>query len=95
MRYVIEALSELVRIPNPPPNAPAELEAGASTAIGLVKWGSLIAVGLTLAGIGGTLFAAEHGHGSGISPQMKSRLGSVVLVLIIVAAGASIVDFFQ
>lgn len=80
-------------IPNPPPAAPGELATKAATAIGLVKWISIISALAVLAGAGTMLFAAERGHGGGISPDLKAKLGSVVVVLLIVGASTQIVQF--
>jgi hypothetical protein len=80
-------------IPNPPPAAPADLSSKAATAIGLVKWISIISALAVLAGAGTLLFAGEKGYGGGISPDLKSKLGSVVVVLLIVGASTQIVQF--
>jgi hypothetical protein len=80
-------------IPNPPPAAPGDLASKAATAIGLVKWISIISALAVLAGAGTLLFAGERGYGGGISPDLKSKLGSVVVVLLIVGASTQIVQF--
>jgi hypothetical protein len=80
-------------IPNPPPAAPADLASKAAIAIGLVKWISIISALAVLAGAGTLLFAGERGYGGGISPDLKSKLGSVIVVLLIVGASTQIVEF--
>lgn len=82
-------------IPDPAPSAPAEFAAKVSTAIGWAKWGSLAIVMLVLSGAGVLLFAESRGAGSGISPDLKSKLGSVVVVLIIVGSAAQIITFMS
>lgn len=91
---LMQALDVIAQaIPNPPPAAPADLAAKAATAIGLVKWISIISALAVLAGAGTMLLAGERGHGGGISPDLKSKLGSVVVVLLIVGASTQIVQF--
>lgn len=82
-------------IPDPSPSAPAEFAAKVSTAIAWAKWGSLAVVMLVLSGAGFLLFAESRGAGSGISPDLKSKLGSVVIVLIIVGSAAQIITFMS
>jgi hypothetical protein len=92
VRMVIDLLAS---IPDPPPSAPAAMQAKVATALGLVKWVSLMAALGVLLGAGALLFAAERGHGSGLSPQLKSTLGAVCVVLIIVGSAAQLVEFMS
>lgn len=82
-------------IPNPPPVPPAGVAEKVNKVLGLIKWGSLMAALAVLFGAGGLLFASERGHGSGLSPQLKSTLGSVMVVLVIVGAATQIVQFLS
>ena len=82
-------------VPDPAPSAPAEFAAKVSTAISWAKWASLAIVMLVLSGSGGLLFAESRGMGSGISPELKSKLGAVVVVLIIVGSAAQIIQFMS
>lgn len=82
-------------IPNPSPSAPAEFAAKVSTAIGWAKWISLAIVMAVLSGSGALLFAESRGAGGGISPELKSKLGQVVVVLVIVASASQIITFLS
>jgi len=82
-------------IPNPSPSAPAEFAAKVSTAISWAKWASLAIVMAVLSGSGVLLFAESRGAGAGISPELKSKLGAVVVVLIIVGSAAQIITFLS
>ena len=66
-----------------------------NTVLGLAKWVSLMSALGVLLGAGMLLFAAERGHGSGLSPQLKSTLGGVAVVLVIVGSAAQIVEFLS
>ena len=81
-------------IPDPAPSAPAEFAAKASTAISWVKWGSLAVVMAVLSGAG-FLILSENRGGSGMSGEMKSKLGQVVVVLIVVGSAAQIIQFMS
>jgi len=82
-------------IPDPAPSAPGAFAEKVATAIAWAKWGSLAVVMLVLSGAGFLLFAESRGAGSGISPDLKSKLGSVVIVLIIVGSAAQIITFMS
>ena len=84
----------LAIVPNPPPAAPAEVSARAATVIGFAKWASIISALIVLAGSGVMLFAGERNMGGGLSPELKSKLGQVVVVLLIAGASTQIVQFF-
>ncbi len=92
-QQVLQGFVEVV--PNPPPSAPGDLQSRAATIVGLAKWISLICALAILAGSGALLFAGERGMGSGISPELKSKLGMVVVVLLIVGASTQIVQFLS
>ena len=85
----------LSSIPDPAPSAPAEVAAKVTTVLGLVKWTSLMAALAVLLGSGALLFAAERGHGGGMSPQLKSTLGSVLVVLIVVGSASQLVQWLS
>ena len=70
-------------IPDPAPSAPAEFAMEASTAISSVKWASLAVVMAVLSGAG-FLILSENRGGSGMSGEIKSKLGQGVVVLIVV-----------
>jgi hypothetical protein len=80
-------------VTDPDANAPAELQAKTDVVLGLVKWGSLIAVlGLLLAS-GMIALAGDRGYGGGMSPELKSSVMKGVIALVIVASAAQIVTF--
>ena len=85
----------LAGLPDPPPSAPAGLADKANTVLGLIKWVSLMSALAVLMGAGGLLFAAERGHGGGLSDRMKSTLGSVLVALVVVGAASAIVSFLS
>ena len=82
-------------IPDPAPSAPPALADKVYAVLGIVKWGSLMAALAVLLGAGVALFAGERGHGSGLSPQLKSLVGSVFVVLVLVGAASQIVSFLS
>jgi hypothetical protein len=90
---VVELVSQA--IPNPSPSAPAAFADKVSTAISWAKWASLAIVMAVLSGSGAMLFAESRGAGSGISPELKSKLGAVVVVLIIVGSASQIITFLS
>ena len=80
-------------VPDPPAQAPAELKAKTATVLGMVKWGSLVAVlGLLLAA-GMISLAGDRGYGGGMSPELKSSVMKAVVALVIVGSAAQIVTF--
>lgn len=85
----------LAGLPDPPASAPAGLADKANTVLGLIKWVSLMSALAVLMGAGGLLFAAERGHGGGLSDRMKSTLGSVLVALVVVGAASAIVSFLS
>ena len=90
----IGATSRFVdQISDPDAQAPAGLQAKTDLVLGLVKWGSLIAVlGLLLAS-GMIALAGDRGYGGGMSPELKSTMMKAVVALVIVASAAQIVNF--
>lgn len=87
------AQSFIGQIADPDANAPAELQAKTNTVLGLVKWGSLMAVlGLLLAA-GMISLAGDRGYGGGMSPELKGSVMKGVVALVIVASAAQIVTF--
>ena len=81
-------------IPDPAPSAPADFADKAATAIAWVKWGSLAVIMAVLSGAGFMILAENRG-GSGMSPEMKGRLGTVIVALIIVGSAAQIITFMS
>ena len=82
-------------IPDPAPSAPAGVADKVNTVLSLVKWASLMASLAVLLGSGALLFAGERGHGGGMSPQLKSTIGSVLVVLIIVGSASQLVQWMS
>jgi hypothetical protein len=82
-------------IPDPAPSAPGRFVEKWSLVIAVVKWISLGIAMVVLSGSGAFLFAESRGMGSGVSPELKSKLGQVVLVLVIVGSAAQIIQFFS
>lgn len=81
------------QVSDPDAEAPVGLQEKADTVLGLVKWGSLIAVlGLLLAS-GMVALAGDRGYGGGMSPELKSSVMKGVIALVIVASAAQIVTF--
>ena len=81
------------QVSDPDAQAPAGLQAKTDLVLGLVKWGSLIAVlGLLLAS-GMVALAGDRGYGGGMSPELKSSVMKGVIALVIVASAAQIVTF--
>ena len=90
----MEAAANFVaQVSDPPAAAPAGLQAKTNVVLGLVKWGSLIAVlGLLLAS-GMIALAGDRGYGGGMSPELKSSVLKGITALVIVASAAQIVTF--
>lgn len=90
----VESVQSLIaQIPDPTPNAPAALQAKTTLVLGMVKWGSLMAIlGLLLAA-GMISLAGDRGHGGGMSPELKSTVMKGVVALVIVASATQIVTF--
>jgi hypothetical protein len=90
----IGATSQFVaQVSDPTADAPAGLKAKTDLVLGLVKWGSLIAVlGLLLAS-GMIALAGDRGYGGGMSPELKSSVMKGVIALVIVGSAAQIVTF--
>jgi hypothetical protein len=83
----------VAQVSDPDPQAPAGLQAKTDIVLGLVKWGSLIAVlGLLLAS-GMIALAGDRGYGGGMSPELKSAVMKGVIALVIVASASQIVTF--
>lgn len=83
----------LAQVTDPPASAPAGLQAKANVVLGMVKWGSLMAVlGLLLAA-GMISLAGDRGYGGGMSPELKSSVMKGVIALVIVGSAAQIVTF--
>lgn len=80
-------------VTDPDAAAPADLQAQANTVLGMVKWGSLMAVLGILLAMGMISLAADRGHGGGISPEMKSKGMTAVVALVIVGSASAIVNF--
>lgn len=95
MSHVAPMVAHLVAtpIPNPPPSAPAAVAAKASTIVGFVKWGSLIAALIALAGFGMMALAAERGGLGSQAADVKERFGKIVLVIVVAVTSTSIVTF--
>jgi hypothetical protein len=80
-------------VPDPPAQAPEQLQAKTATVLGMVKWASLVAVlGLLLAA-GMISLAGDRGYGGGMSPELKSSVMKAVVALVIVGSAAQIVTF--
>ena len=63
------AVSAVLAVTDPDATAPAELQAKTNLVLGMVKWGSLMAVlGLFLAA-GMISLAGDRGYGGGMSPE--------------------------
>lgn len=87
------AANFVAQVSDPDAQAPADLQARTDLVLGLVKWGSLIAVlGLLLAS-GMIALAGDRGYGGGMSPELKSSVMKGVIALVIVASAAQIVTF--
>ena len=83
----------VAQVSDPDAQAPAGLKAKTDIVLGLVKWGSLIAVlGLLLAS-GMIALAGDRGYGGGMSPELKSSVMKGVIALVIVASASQIVTF--
>ncbi|HWL44557.1 MAG TPA: hypothetical protein VNQ73_16575 [Ilumatobacter sp.] len=83
----------LAQVTDPPANAPAGLKAKTQVVLGMVKWGSLMAVlGLLLAA-GMISLAGDRGYGGGMSPELKGSVMKGVIALVIVGSAAQIVTF--
>jgi hypothetical protein len=94
MHHLVSMLAELpAQIPNPPPQAPPDLQAKTSTVVGLVKWGSLMAGLVGLAAFGMLALAADRGGMGSHAADMKERLGKIIVALVIVMTSTSIVTF--
>ncbi len=94
MHHLLSTLAELaVPLPNPPPQAPPEVRAKASTVIGLIKFGSLIAAVAALAAFGLLALAAEHGGSASRAADMKEQFGKIIVSLVIVMTSTSLVTF--
>src|SRR5215210_1494749 len=80
-------------VSDPDARAPAMLQDKADVVLGLVKWGSLMAVlGLLLAS-GMIALAGDRGYGGGMSPELKSTMRKGVVALVIIASASPIVTF--
>jgi hypothetical protein len=82
-------------IPDPAPSAPPALAAKVAAVLGIVKWTSLMAVLAVLLGTGVVLLAAERGHGAGLSPRLRSTIGSALVVLVVVGTASQLVSFLS
>ena len=86
-------LSLVAQVTDPDAAAPAGLQDKTNVVLGLVKWGSLMAVlGLLLAA-GMIALAGDRGYGGGMSPELKSSVMKGVIALVIVASASQIVTF--
>lgn len=93
VRTFSAAADLVMTVGDPDAAAPAELKAKTDIVLGLIKWGSLVAVlGLLLAS-GMVSLAGDRGHGGGMSPELKSSVMKGVIALVIVAAASQIVNF--
>ena len=80
-------------VSDPDAQAPAMLQDKADLVLGLIKWGSLMAVlGLLLAS-GMIALAGDRGYGGGMSPELKSTMMKGVVALVIIASASQIVTF--
>lgn len=91
-QFALEVVEQA--IPDPAPSAPAEFAAKFGTVISFVKWVSLGVVMAVLSGAG-LMILGENRGGSGISPEMKGRMGAVIVVLVVVGSGAQIIAFMS
>jgi hypothetical protein len=83
----------IMQVSDPPASAPAGLQSKANLVLGLVKWGSLMAVlGLLLAS-GMIALAGDRGYGGGMSPELKHKVMTAVIALALVASASQIVTF--
>lgn len=89
----LTAWNLIAQVADPPAAAPAGLNAKAQLVLGLIKWGSLVAVMGVLLAMGAFAWAGDRGHGGGVSPEMKSRGISAVVALVIVSSAATIINF--
>ncbi len=89
----VEVANLVGAVTDPDANAPAELKERVETALGLIKWGSLMAVLGILLASGGMVVAGDRGYGGGISPELKSKLMGSGVALVIIGSAAAIVDF--
>lgn len=93
---VVEAYSFVAQtIPNPPANAPTELRNKVNTALGLIKWASLMAVLAILLAAGTMVVAGDRGFGGGISPELKSKMIAAGIALVIIGSASQIVTFLS
>jgi hypothetical protein len=83
----------VTQVSDPDASAPAGLQDKADIVLGLVKWGSLMAVlGLLLAS-GMIALAGDRGYGGGMSPELKNKVMTAVIALALVASASQIVTF--
>ena len=78
---------------DPTADAPEALKTKVNTALGLVKWASIIAIGAVLLASGLMVWAGDRGYGGGLSPELKSKLMSAMIALVIVGSASQIVNF--
>ena len=90
---VIAAVAAVAQIADPVADAPEGLQTKTNVVLGLIKWGSLVAVlGLLLAS-GMVALAGDRGYGGGMSPELKSSVMKGVIALVIVGSAAQLVTF--
>ena len=82
-----------ITLPNPAPDAPAELKNGISPIISLAKWGglALCAIGLILA-FGSMPLTHNRGGSHG---ESATRVGMVAIACVGIGAAVSIVGFLS
>lgn len=81
-------------IADPKASAPDKVVDGVNLALGLVKYLSLAAIVAVFVASGVIVLAGNSGHGTGMTPELKSKMGGAVIALIIVASAVQIVNFF-
>ncbi len=80
-------------IPQPDPVAPPGVADKAGTVMGFIMWGSIVVCTAALLGMGFMVLASDHGHGGGLSPQMKGTFGKVIVAMVTVSSASAIVNF--
>ena len=90
---MIRARAAASIVPDPDAAAPEQLKQKVDIVLGLVKYGSLIAVLAILLGAGMVAVAGDRGYGGGMSPELKSTVMKGVIALVIVASATQIVTF--
>lgn len=87
----VQAAAELVRqVPDPSPEAPAELVDRVNTMLSLIMWLTIAAAAAVMVTAGLVTWAGERGYGGGMSQQMQSLVGRAVIALVIIGSASRI-----